>query len=53
VERISDEVYGRIRADAVRALAEFAGEDGRAAVPIAGHLVTARRQAPPEAPAPR
>ena len=53
LERISDEVYGRIRADAVRALAGFAGEDGRAAVPIAGHLVTARRQAPPAAPAPR
>jgi ubiquinone/menaquinone biosynthesis C-methylase UbiE len=53
LERISDEAYGRIRADAVRALAGFAGEDGRAAIPIAGHLVTARRQGPPAAPARR
>ena len=42
VERITPEVYAKIRADAVSGLAAYAGADGAAAVPIWGHVVTAR-----------
>jgi SAM-dependent methyltransferase len=43
VERIGEEAYRRIRLDANEALAEFVTADGRARVPIEGHIVTARR----------
>jgi SAM-dependent methyltransferase len=42
VNRISDDTYRRIRADAEEALAQFR-TDGGVEVPIEGHLVTARR----------
>ncbi len=41
-ERISDEVYARIRDDAVKALGEFADRNGVAKIPISGHVITAR-----------
>jgi SAM-dependent methyltransferase len=43
VERIGEDAYRRIRLDAHEALAEFVTADGRARVPIEGHIVTARR----------
>jgi SAM-dependent methyltransferase len=43
-ERISDEVYRRILEDARVALRHFTAEDGKAEVPIAGHLITARKE---------
>jgi SAM-dependent methyltransferase len=42
VNRISDDTYRRIRADAEEALAQFR-TDGGVEVPVEGHLVTARR----------
>jgi ubiquinone/menaquinone biosynthesis C-methylase UbiE len=42
VERIGEEAYRRIRLDAHEALAEFVTTDGRARVPIEGHIFTAR-----------
>ena len=44
VDRISDDTYRRIRADAEEALARFR-TDGGVEVPIEGRLVTARRRA--------
>ena len=43
IERISDDVFRRIVEDGAEALAEFQTEDGRAEIPIEGHLVTARK----------
>jgi len=43
IERIDKHVYAAILADAQDALAEFRTEDGRAELPIVGHIVTARR----------
>lgn len=42
--RISEETYRRILEDSREALAQFRTADGRAEVPIAGHLITARRR---------
>ncbi len=42
-ERISDEVYDRIKADARTALAPFATADGRVEAPFASLVVSARR----------
>ena len=42
IDRIDDDVYARILADARDALAAFETADGRAEIPIVGHLVTAR-----------
>jgi SAM-dependent methyltransferase len=42
VERISDEVYRAILADAREALAAFRTPAGRAEIPIAGYIVTGR-----------
>ena len=43
VDRLDDERYWRIRNDAREALAAFENGDGRAEIPIVGHLVTAHR----------
>ena len=43
VERISDEVYRRIRADAHEVLAPFTSPQGLVDAPFAGHVVAARR----------
>jgi ubiquinone/menaquinone biosynthesis C-methylase UbiE len=43
-ERIDDGTYARIRADAIRGLADLADERGMAKVPIRGHVVTARKR---------
>jgi hypothetical protein len=40
-DRISDATYGAILADAVAALAPFETPEGRAEIPISGHLVVA------------
>jgi ubiquinone/menaquinone biosynthesis C-methylase UbiE len=40
VERLDDDVYAQIRHDAVAVLAPFTTADGRADVPIEGHVVT-------------
>ena len=45
VERISQEVYDRIRTDAHIALAPFTTPDGRVEAPFACHVVVARRPA--------
>ena len=45
IERIDGEVYERIVADAREALAAFQTDDGRAEIPIAGHLITASGRA--------
>ena len=42
VERITDDVYARIRADAREVLRPFTTSSGRLDVPLEGHLVTAR-----------
>lgn len=42
ISRISDEVYGRIRADARVALAPFCDESGELAMPFEAYVVTAR-----------
>jgi SAM-dependent methyltransferase len=44
VERISDDVYRRIREDAREALAEFTSPSGRLESPIESHVVTAHRR---------
>jgi hypothetical protein len=44
IERISDDVYGRIREDASEALLPFCTQTGELELPIEGHLLTARRQ---------
>ena len=41
IERIDDDVYARILAGAREALAAYQTGDGRAEIPIAGHLITA------------
>jgi hypothetical protein len=43
VERITPEVYRRIREDARAALARFTTATGTAEIPLEGHIVTARR----------
>lgn len=43
VDRITDEIYGLILADACEALAQFETPDGKAEVPIVGHVLTGRR----------
>jgi SAM-dependent methyltransferase len=43
IDRIDDASYRRIRRDACAALAGFETSDGRAELPIVGHIVTARR----------
>ncbi len=42
LERIDEATYGRIREDAQQALLPFLSDSGGVAVPIQGHLVTAR-----------
>ena len=44
VERLSDETYGRILADAHEVLARFRTDAGRVEAPIEGHLIAARRR---------
>jgi hypothetical protein len=44
IDRIDDTTYGRILADAREALASFRTRTGRAEVPIAGHIITARKR---------
>jgi hypothetical protein len=41
-ERLTDDEYDTLRREANDVLEEFAGADGRALVPIEGHLVAAR-----------
>lgn len=43
-ERISDAVYHRIREDARKILRPFTRPDGRAEIPLVGHVVAARRR---------
>jgi SAM-dependent methyltransferase len=43
IGRITEEVYGRIRAGARELLRSFTAADGRVAIPLQGHLVAARR----------
>jgi ubiquinone/menaquinone biosynthesis C-methylase UbiE len=43
VEKIDDDVYGRIRSDAHQVLARFAADDGTVAAPFECNVVTARR----------
>jgi SAM-dependent methyltransferase len=43
IDRIDDTIYGRILADAREALAAYRTGDGRAEIPIAGHLITAQK----------
>ena len=45
IHRISDQVYENILEDSRVALKSFTTEDGRAEVPIVGHLMTARKAA--------
>ena len=42
IERISADVYARIRGDATEVLRPFVGTDGRLDAPLRGHLVAAR-----------
>lgn len=44
IERISDQVYMSIIDDSRRVLESFQTEDGKAEIPIEGHLVTGRRR---------
>ncbi len=44
-ERISDEVYGRIRDDARKILRPFTKRGGAAEIPLEGHVIAARRLA--------
>ncbi len=43
VDRIDDDVYARIIEDCRQALAEFATTNGKAEVPLEGHVVAARK----------
>jgi SAM-dependent methyltransferase len=43
IERITDDVYSAILADACDALARFETPEGKAEVPIVGHVLTGRR----------
>ena len=47
IERISADVYGRIRTDAREALRRFTTPTGTAEIPLAGHIVVARKQGRP------
>ena len=47
IDRIDADVYGKILADAGEALAEFRTSEGRAEIPIAGHLIAGRKRPPP------
>ena len=42
IDRIDDAIYREIRRDACAALADFETSDGRAELPIVGHITTAR-----------
>jgi len=42
IERISDEVYGRIRSEAAEVLAPYVTATGAVDVPLVGHVVAAR-----------
>lgn len=42
IERISDEVYGRIRSEAAEVLAPYVTASGAVDVPLVGHVVAAR-----------
>lgn len=44
VERINDEIYDRILEDSRAALGRFRTEDGKAEIPIVGHVITARKR---------
>jgi ubiquinone/menaquinone biosynthesis C-methylase UbiE len=44
-ERISDDVYARIRDGARQVLAPFAKPDGAAEIPLEGHVIAARKRA--------
>jgi hypothetical protein len=44
IDRIDDTIYRDILADAREALASFRTGDGQAELPIAGHLITARKR---------
>ena len=44
VDRIDDDVYARILEDCRHALGEFRTGDGRAEIPVEGHVLTARRR---------
>jgi SAM-dependent methyltransferase len=43
IDRISDEVYDSILKDSRAALKSFTAQDGKAEVPIEGHVITARK----------
>ncbi|MDQ3784716.1 MAG: methyltransferase domain-containing protein [Actinomycetota bacterium] len=45
IDRISNEVYDSILKDSRAALQPFTAEDGKAEVPIEGHVITARKTA--------
>ena len=42
IERISDEVYARIRAEAGEVLEPYVTSSGTVDVPLVGHLIAAR-----------
>lgn len=44
IERISSEVYRMMLQDARQALAQFGTRDGKAELPIRGHVITARKR---------
>ncbi len=44
IDRIDDDVYGRILEDCREVLREFRTEEGRAEIPIEGHLIRARKK---------
>ena len=44
IDRISDDIYRRIRAEARGGLARFCDENGRLALPLEAYLVAARRE---------
>lgn len=43
IDRITDDIYGAILADACDALAQFETPEGKVEVPIVGHVLTGRR----------
>ena len=43
VDRIDDDIYARILDDCREALAEFVTREGRTAIPLQGHVITARK----------
>ncbi len=42
VERLDEDVYGRIVEESCEALASFVADEGKAEIPISGHLIVAR-----------